>query len=103
MTTTKICIDCKKEKPTDDFHQSASYTGGIASRCKLCRRAINRDYKRRAKLGQVQRRPQGKKASQVHIEPFDPELEGRRHVQNLIAQFGEEGAKAKIKLEAFAT
>lgn len=103
MTTTQTCILCHEEKPITEFHGSECHSSGIDTRCKTCKNAITRDYKRRKKLGLVQARTPMKKPSEVHVEPFDPELEERRHVQNLIAQFGEDGAKAKIKLEAFAT
>lgn len=99
----QICIICNEEKPMSDFHKSDCHITGIDKRCKSCKNAINRDYKRRKKLGLVQERQRIKKASDVHIEPLDPDLEEKRRIRRWVRQFGKEGAVAKIKLEAFRT
>ncbi len=99
----KICIHCDQEKDISQFANSECHTSGKDNRCRDCRNAINREHRRRKRLGLVTPRQRIKRASQVKLEPFDEDLEARRRIQNLIKQFGHEGAKAKIKLEAFAT
>ena len=100
---TKPCIRCGQEKALDQFPGSECHNSCKDNRCRDCRNAINRDYKRRKQLGLVIPRQRIKRPADVYIEPFDEELEARRRVNNLIKRFGYEGAKTKIKLEAFAT
>lgn len=97
----KTCTHCNKEKPDDDFPNSVN--GGKEGRCKQCKYASVRETKRRSKLGLTKPKSRIKPVSEVEIQPFDPDLEDMRHVQNLVEQFGIEGVKAKIRLEAFAT
>lgn len=99
----KTCIHCEQTLSIDNFGPSERHRDGHDSRCKSCRNAITREYRQRVKLGQVQTRRRMKKPSEVQTQPFDKELERRRHIQNLINQFGKDGAEAKIRLAAFAT
>lgn len=99
----KTCIHCEQTLSLDNFGPSERHSDGHDSRCKSCRNAITREYRLRKKLGQVQTRRRIKKPSEVRVAPFDGELEMRRHIQNLLNQFGKDGAEAKIRLAAFAT
>lgn len=104
MTTkTKTCSTCKIEKPLDAFGKNNSTPDRKEGRCKACKNESTRRWKLRVKQGLITPKPRPDVALNIDITPFDPELEARRHVENLIAQYGVEGAKAKIKLEAFAT
>lgn len=99
----QTCIICNEEKPLSEFHKSDCHANGLDKRCKTCKNAKNREYRRRKSMGLVQERQNIKRASDVHIEPLDPDLEEKRRIRRWVKQFGKEGAVAKIRLEAFRT
>lgn len=101
--TDKTCTHCGKAKPIDAFMKTQHNKQGREARCRDCKNEANRKYRMRLKFGVITSTPRTNPELHVDDSPFDPELEARRHVENLIAQYGIEGAKAKIKLEAFAT
>jgi hypothetical protein len=37
----KVCLDCKEEKPNDEFYRTPKGSQGIACYCKLCQLARN--------------------------------------------------------------
>lgn len=100
---TKTCILCHQVKPMDLFPKADTNTDGHDNRCRTCRNELAKHYKARRKQGLTQPANRMKHPRDVHIEPFDPELETKRHLQNLIGQYGHEDAVIKIKLERFAT
>jgi hypothetical protein len=57
---TKICSKCKKEYPStpEYFNRSSNIKSGLISRCKKCKRAIDRIYSRKYR----EKHPQWKKA-----------------------------------------
>lgn len=103
MKSTKICTKCKVRKPARDYPKSATSQDGTENRCKKCKTQYQRQWRANNANRPTTPRRRIKPESEVDAQPFDPELEQRRHVKNLVAQFGIEGAKVKIKLEAFAS
>jgi len=49
--TTKICFQCKREKPVGDFNKRAVAWGGLDPTCRVCRNERRVDY---AKLYRLQ-------------------------------------------------
>lgn len=85
---TKTCSACEQEKPLDDFHNYAAGKDGKYPRCKQCGK-----YGAPIEMGK----------HDTDFEPFDHDLEATRRAEQLVARFGEEAARVKIRLERFAT
>lgn len=85
---TKTCSACELEKPLSDFHNQAGNPDGKHPRCKRCAM-----YGPPVELGK----------HHIDADPFDPDLEATRRVQQLVARYGREEAITKIKLERFAS
>lgn len=52
MTALKACTECRIDKPADTAHfvARASRRDGLDNACRDCRRAQNREYKRRLRI-----------------------------------------------------
>jgi hypothetical protein len=46
MEPTKICWDCKQDKPTSEFPKDKTRQDGYAYQCKICYRIKKREYER---------------------------------------------------------
>ena len=100
----KTCARCEKEKPVEAFRKYKRYDT-YSAKCKMCileERRIN--YWKEHGLQEkpvgtwVDTRMKGKLAEDVHLEPYNPELEVQRRYENWIKQYGLEGAMIKAKM-----
>jgi hypothetical protein len=53
MMKTKICVDCKESKTTDEYSKRSAAKDGCDSYCKCCRNTISRDYYKRTQPQQL--------------------------------------------------